>query len=127
MRYLRPIVTLLGAGFALQGVAWLVAPERAAEGLGMPVLDGLGRSTQFGDFAAFFLVAGLTMLVGARPGRERLLYVPAGLFASAAFGRTVAWAVHGAAFAALFITVEVATSLLLLAVARRDVRMGTTS
>jgi hypothetical protein len=117
---LRTIATLLGAGFALQGLGWLVAPDRAAAGLGMVVLDGLGRSTQIGDFAAFFLTAGLTMLVGARPGRGRLLYVPAGLLGSAAVGRTVAWAVHGAAFASTFIAVEVATSLLLLAVARRD-------
>jgi len=111
---------LLGAGFALQGVGWLVAPERAAAGLGMAVLDGLGRSTQLGDFAAFFLTAGVTMLVGTRPGRGLLLYVPAGLLGSAAVGRIVAWAFHGAAFASTFIAVEVVASLLLLAVARQD-------
>lgn len=119
-RLLRTIATLIGAGFALQGVGWLVAPERAAAGLGMVVLDGVGRSTQLGDFAAFFLTAGVTMLVGARPGRGSLLYVPAGLLGSAAVGRTVAWALHGAAFASTFIAVEVAASALLLAVARRD-------
>jgi hypothetical protein len=117
---LRTITALLGAGFALQGVGWLVVPGRAAAGLGMAVLDGVGRSTQFGDFAAFFLTAGLTMLVGARPRHGRLLYVPAGLLGSAAVGRTVAWAFHGAAFAPTFVAVEVATTLLLLAVARRD-------
>ena len=114
------LAALLGAGFTLQGLGWLVAPDRAAIGLGMPVLDGLGRSTQFGDFAAFFLTGGLTMLAGTRPGRGRLLYVPAGLFGLAAVGRTVAWAVHGAAFAPLFIGVEVATSVLLLALAGGD-------
>ena len=119
-RLLRTIATLLGAGFALQGVGWLIAPHRAAAGLGMAVLDGLGRSTQFGDFAAFFLTAGCTMLVGTRPGNARLLYVPAGLLGSAALGRTIAWAFHGAAFAPMFIGVEIATSLLLLAVARQD-------
>ena len=119
---LRTVTALLGAGFALQGVGWLVAPDRAAAGLGMAVLDGVGRSTQLGDFAAFFLTAGVTMLVGARPGRGRLLYVPAGLLGSAAVGRTVAWAFHGAAFAAAFVAVEVAASLLLLAVAGLDAR-----
>ena len=117
---LRTTTTLLGAGFALQGVAWLVVPARAAAGLGMAVLDGIGRSTQFGDFAAFFLTAGLAMLVGVRPGRGRLLYALAGLFACAAFGRTVAWAFHGAGLAATFIAVEVATSVLLVVVARQD-------
>lgn len=121
-RLLRTIATLLGAGFALQGVGWLVAPERAAAGLGMTLLDGVGRSTQLGDFAAFFLTAGVTMLVGARPGRGRLLSVPAGLLASAAAGRTIAWAFHGAAFVPSFIAVEVAASLFLTAVAARDRR-----
>jgi len=114
----RRIVTgLIGAGFALQGVGWLVAPSWAAGALGMPVLDGLGRSTQFGDFAAFFLTLGLSILGGTRPGRARLLYFPAGLLGAAAFGRTVAWAIHGAAFAATFIAVEVVASLFLLATA----------
>jgi len=115
---LRTVTVLLGAGFALQGVGWLIAPDRAAGALGMPVLDGLGRSTQFGDFAAFFLTAGVTILAGSRPGRGRLLYVPAGLLASAAFGRIVAWALHGAAFATTFILVELVASLLLLVGAR---------
>jgi hypothetical protein len=115
---LRIAVVLAGAGFALQGVGWMVAPGRAAEALGMPLLDGLGRSTQVGDFAAFFLTAGATMLIGTRPGRARLLLVPAGLLAAAAVVRTLAWAVHGAAFAVAFVTVEVAVATLLLVGAR---------
>jgi hypothetical protein len=114
---LRLAVLLAGAGFALQGVAWLADPARSAAGLGMPLLDGAGRSTQIGDFAAFFLTAGITMLLGCRPGHERLLLVPAGLFAAAAVGRTLAWALHGAAFAGLFITVELLSAALLLAAA----------
>jgi hypothetical protein len=116
---LRIVTILMGVGFALQGVGWLVAPDRAAATLGMPVLDGLARSTQFGDFAAFFLTLGLSILAGSAPGRARLLYFPAALLASAAFGRVVAWAVHGAAFATTFILVEIVGSLLLLAAARR--------
>lgn len=116
----RLITTLLGVGFVLQGLGWLAAPERAAAGLGMPLLDGVGRSTQIGDFAAFFLTAGVTMLAGLRPGRARLLLVPAGLLASAAVGRTIAWALHGAAFATAFVAVEVGAAALLVAVARQD-------
>ncbi|MEO6029599.1 MAG: hypothetical protein ABIR79_22260, partial [Candidatus Binatia bacterium] len=81
---LRTIVTILGAFFALQGVAWLIDPARVAAGLGMPLLDGLGRSTQVGDLASFFLVAGVTMMIGSRHGRAGLLYVPAGLIGGAA-------------------------------------------
>ena len=116
---LRIVTILMGAGFTLQGVGWLVVPGRAAAGLGMPVLDGLARSTQFGDFAAFFLTLGLSILAGIRSGHARLLYFPAALLAGAAFGRTVAWAVHGAAFATTFILVEIVASLLLLAAAQR--------
>jgi hypothetical protein len=116
---LRIVTALMGAGFALQGVGWLVAPDRAAATLGMPVLDGLARSTQIGDFAAFFLTLGLSILAGIGLGRARLLYVPAAMLGSAAFGRAVAWAYHGAAFATLFISVEIVASLLLLATVRR--------
>lgn len=118
MRFpVRTLVTVLGVGFVLQGLAWLVDPARVAAGLGMPLLDGLARSTQIGDLSAFFLVAGATMLAGVRPGRARLLYVPAALIGGAAVTRTLAWALHDAAFAALFIAVEVAVGLLLLAAA----------
>jgi hypothetical protein len=116
---LRIVTSLMGAAFALQGVGWLVVPERTAASLGMPVLDGLARSTQIGDFAAFFLILGLSILAGSASGRARLLYFPAALLGSAAFGRVVAWAVHGAAFATLFILVEIVAGLLLLAAARR--------
>lgn len=116
---LRIVTTLFGVFFTLQGVGWLVDPGRAAAGLGMPLLDGMARSTQIGDLAAFFLLAGITIVVGSRPGRARLLYVPGGLIGGAAVTRTLAWALHGAAFATLFIFVEAATGILLLTAARR--------
>lgn len=115
---LRLAVLLVGAGFVLQGLTWVADPARAAASLGMPLLDGLGRSTQTGDFASFFLTAGATMLLGCRPGHARLLYVPAGLIGGAAISRTLAWALHGAAFAGLFIVAEVVIGALLLAAAR---------
>jgi len=116
---LRIVTVLLGAFYALQGLTWIFAPARAAEGLGMPLLDGLARSTQVGDFAAFFLAIGSTALLGSRPGRARLLLVPAGVLLGAALLRTLAWALHGAAFASVFIGVEVVTGALLLLAARR--------
>jgi hypothetical protein len=116
---LRIAIIVIGAGFALNGVGWLVVPDRAAASLGMPVLDGLARSTQFGDFAAFFLTLGLSILIAVVRDQPCLLYFPAGLLGSAALCRTVAWAAHGAAFATTFILVEVVACLLLLAAARQ--------
>ncbi|MBX3025053.1 hypothetical protein KF840_09100 [bacterium] len=110
---LRLAVAVLGGFFVLQGLGWIIVPRRAAAGLGMPLLTGIGRSTQVGDFAAFFLVAGFTMLAGSRPGRAHWLRFPAALIGGAAITRTLAWLLHGADFAALFITIELATGLLL--------------
>jgi len=114
-RALRTILIVIGAGFTLQGIGWLFAPSRAAAGIGMPLLDGLARSTQIGDFAAFFLTLGLGILAGAAPGHARRLYFPAGLLGSAALCRIVAWAVHGAVFATTFIVVEIVACAMLVA------------
>jgi hypothetical protein len=103
----------------LQGLVWIADPRRAAAGLGMSLLDGVALSAQIGDLGALFLRAGATILVGARPGRARLLYVPMGLFGVAAIARMLAWALHGAAFGATFIAIEVVMPALLLAAARR--------
>ena len=116
---LRIVTMLLGAFFALQGLTWIFDPARAAEGLGMPLLDGLARSTQVGDFAAFFLAIGGTALLGSRPGRARLLLVPAGVLGGAALMRILAWLMHDAAFAGTFIAVELVSAALLLLAARR--------
>lgn len=114
---LRIAAMAMGVLFTLQGVGWLLVPERAAAGLGMPALEGMARSTQFGDFAAFFLVLGGSILVGCRPGRARVLWFPTAMLAAAAVCRTFAWAVHGADFAALFIAVEAISAGVLAAAA----------
>jgi hypothetical protein len=119
MPSLRLVIVILGAVFTLQGVGWLVDPARAAAGLGMPLLDGMARSTQVGDLAVFFLVAGATMMLGTRPGRSGMLYFPAALIGGAAVTRTLAWALQGADFAAFFIAVEVIVGVTLLQGARR--------
>ena len=33
---------------------WQILPEASANSLGMPLLEGLGRSAQIGEFSAFF-------------------------------------------------------------------------
>jgi len=116
----RTLAMILGVIFSLQGVAWMIDPASSASGLGMPLLDGLARSTQVGDFSAFFLTAGATILLGLRRGWSRLLVAPAILLASAAVMRSLAWALHGADFAWLFITVEIAAAGVIVTVARAE-------
>ena len=74
---------MLGAFFTLQGAAWIAETERAAAGLGMPLLDRLARSTQIGDLAAFFLAIGVSTKSEIRmPARDARLRIPC---ATAAF------------------------------------------
>lgn len=114
---LRQATIAVGALFTFIGVGWLIDPLRSAAALGMPLLDGAGRSTQIGDFSAFFLTAGITILVGSMPGRSKILLVPGALIGGAAITRTLAWSLHGASFTPVFIAVEAITGLLLLAAA----------
>ena len=69
--------------------------------------DGIGRSSQIGDFAAFFLTLSACALIGLVTGRRVWFYPSALLLLLAAIGRLLAWAVHDAAFAASMVGVEV--------------------
>ena len=61
----RIIPAVLGVFFLLQGLMWLANPGGAAEGLGMPLLEGAARSTQIGDLSGFFLCLGGFAAYGA--------------------------------------------------------------
>lgn len=117
---LRKVTTVLGVLFILQGLGFLLIPEQATSSLGMPLLDGIGRSTQLGDFAAFFVGLGISALLGSRPGNGRLLYVSSAVLGLAALGRTLAWMLQGASFAPIFIFVEVLGCLVFLVAARQN-------
>lgn len=98
---------LFSAVLIFSGIRWLVVPATAAESLGMPLLDGIGRSTQIGDLSAFFIVAGGMGVAGLLRKNRTLLLTPAALVGGAAVFRTVAWAVHGAPFATQLIVAEI--------------------
>ncbi|MEM7411574.1 MAG: hypothetical protein AAF430_15180 [Myxococcota bacterium] len=117
--WLRAIVGLAGLLFLVQALGWAATPERAAEGLGMPLLDGLGRSSQAGDFFAFFLSLATLIGLGALQQRPHWLQAGALMLGSAAIGRLWMWAVHDAAFATQFIVIEAVFAGLLLFAASR--------
>lgn len=123
-KILTVVVGLLGLMFLLIGLRWLVDPSGAAGQLGMPLLDGVGRSTQIGDFAAFFLTLGVLILL-ALVTSQRMWYYPAAiLLGIAAVGRVLAWAVHDAALALDLIAPEVIIAAVLLLAARRLGKTG---
>ncbi len=101
----------------ITAVGWLTDPASAAEGLGMPLLDGIGRSTQVGDFSAFFVGVTTFCVLGILRNQPVWLLSAAIILGLAAVMRTFAWLFHGAAFATAPIVVEVVTTALLIGAA----------
>ena len=85
----------------------------------MPLLDGLGRSTQVGDFAAFFLATAALVALGVVQSKRHWFQAAALLLGCAAVMRTLAWAIHDAEFAARFVAIEVVMAALLLVAASK--------
>ena len=113
----RIVAALPGLMMLLLGVGWVTDPAGAAEGLGMPLLEGAGRSTQIGDFASFFLAGSVMVLMGVWTLRREWLLAPALLLGGAALMRTVAFAVYDAPFATGSIVAEVIMAGMLAAAA----------
>jgi len=112
-KILRVVTVLPGILFVVIGVGWVVDPASAATGVGMPLLEGIGRSTQIGDLGSFFLTMGLLILVGVTTLERVWFYPPMMLLGLAAIFRIVAWLVHGAALAGSMIAVEIIVTALL--------------
>ena len=104
---LRALVGVFGLLFLVNAAGWLVDASAAAEGLGMPLLDGVGRSTQMGDIGGFFVAVAVLFLGGAYRQDGQWLLGAALLLGSAALMRTLAWLLQGAAFAPEFIVPEI--------------------
>jgi hypothetical protein len=120
-KVLKVIVAVPAILFLVIGLRWLVAPAGVAAEFGMPLLDGLGRSTQIGDLAAFFIGAGAMILLGLLTGQKTWLLAPALLLVLTAVFRVLAWALHDASFAATQIAVEVVVAGLLMYAAAKTV------
>jgi hypothetical protein len=114
---LRAASGLFGLLFLMSALQWIVDPASAAGGLGMPLLEGVGRSTQIGDIGALFVTAAVLILAGAWRENATLLRAAALLLGSAAVLRTVAWLAHGAAFVPVAVGAEVSATAVLLGTA----------
>ena len=114
---LRILTALPAVLFLATSVRWLVDPAGAAATIGMPLLDGLARSSQIGDLGAFFLAAGSMLLLGVITLQREWFYGAALLFGGAAVFRVLAWVAQDAALATPMIVVEVVVTLLAVATA----------
>ena len=118
-KILRVIVALPGILFVVTGLRWLVDPSAAAAQLGMPLLDGVGRSSKIGDMSGFFLTLGILILIALITSKRSWYYPAIILLVITAIGRVLAWLVHDAALAVDMIAPEVIIACLLLFASRK--------
>lgn len=115
----RILAGLVGLLMAVIALGWLTDPSSAAANLGMPLLDGLGRSTQVGDFTAFFAgVAGFSLYAAWKENAHWARSAAIVLLLAALF-RTTSWLMHDAVFATQQIVIEVVMGAVLLFAASR--------
>ena len=111
---LRVVAGLLGALFFVMGLQWILSPANIAESLGMPLLEGVGLSTQIGDLGSFFITVGAMTLIGAITTTRHWFYAPSMLLLVAAVYRTLSTLLYGAPFVMSAIVVEVSVGLFLI-------------
>ena len=100
--------------FLVIGIRWIVDPAAGAEALGMPLLDGVGRSSQIGDMTAFFLSLSFMIFGGLITAKRAWFYAPVMMLGLAACFRIMAWLVHDAALAIPLIVPEIVIASFLL-------------
>ena len=111
---LRILAGLIGILFFLNGLQWIISPANVAESLGMPLLEGVGLSTQIGDLGSFFITVGAMTLIGAITTTRHWFYAPSILLLVAALYRTLSTVLYGAPFVMSAILVEVVVGLFLI-------------
>ena len=111
---LRIVARLIGILFFLNGLQWIISPANVAASLGMPLLEGVGLSTQIGDLGSFFITVGAMTLIGAITTTRHWFYAPSILLLVAALYRTLSTVLYGAPFVMSAILVEVVVGLFLI-------------
>ena len=110
----RVLSFLPGLLFLSNAYTWVTNPLAASNSLGMQYLEGIGRSTQIGDFSAFFIGVGIFCLLGSIFKNITFLISAVIILFSAAIMRIVAWQIYNADFATIFISVEIIASIMIL-------------
>ena len=111
---LRVIAGIAGTLFFLNGLQWIINPASIADSLGMPLLEGVGLSTQIGDLGSFFITVGAMTLIGAITTTRHWFYAPSMLLLVAALYRALSTILYGAPFVMSAIVVEISVGLFLI-------------
>ena len=113
---LTALIFLFGLFNLFLGFGFLVQPAQAGADFFLTPVGSGGLAVLRADFAAFFGVAAVCMMLGAWRRNGDLLLVPAALFAVAFIGRSISAMLDGAATAFwLPMSVEAAQVILLAA------------
>ena len=98
-------------------MAWVLNPSRAAERIGMSLLDEAARGAQIGITGTYFLIGALLALIGAWKAAPSWLIAATVVPGATAGLRLLAWGNHEAALAtpSLLADLLMATVLLLAA------------
>ena len=116
---LRILSALLGVIFALVFLLWLFDPARATGAFNMPLLEGMARNTQVGDFTAFFFALAAFIGLGVVRQQRSWLLAASLVLGSAAVFRILSVVMHDATLVASSVAVEVVGAVILLAYASR--------
>ncbi|MDG1663354.1 MAG: hypothetical protein P8H97_08295 [Pseudomonadales bacterium] len=117
-KVLSIVIALPALMFIMTGLRWLVDPATAAAQFGMPLLDGVGLSTQIGDLAAFFIAGGMFVFIALITSKRSWYYPPIMLVGFTALFRILAWLLHDATLAVQMIVPEIVIAVLLLTASR---------
>ena len=104
---IKIIAAIPGIPLLMNAVLFVVQPEKVTADLGMPLLEGLARSTQLADLGALFTFGAIFVFYGVFKSEGHYLRIGALLLGLIAVLRVIAWAVNGAELAILLIITEV--------------------
>lgn len=95
-------------------MAWLLNPARAAERVGMSLLDETARGAQIGITGTYFLIGALLAFIGAWKAQPGWLFAAALLPTATAALRLLAWGSHDATLATPSLTADLLMAAALL-------------
>lgn len=113
-KFIKFLVLVPGLIMLSNAVMFVLSPADVAGDLGMPLLEGIGLSTQLADLGAFFTFSALLIFYGVIYSKGEYLRITALLLGLTAILRVIAWGVNGAAFATELIVAEIVLVIWLL-------------
>jgi hypothetical protein len=104
---IKIIAAVPGIPMLVNALMFILQPKTVTADLGMPLLEGVGLSTQLADLGAFFTFSALLIFYGVLKSNGEYLRIVALLLGLTAILRAVAWVVNDAALASTLIGGEI--------------------